>query len=326
MPDFADPEILLGREEESLFARDENDALVRREKETRDRFNEIVEIVIDGYAVKIPRAVPKTDSQGNRIRDADGEFIPRTTTIHDAAAQLVAEGIWTEDDLRTRIPVLCHQRHVAPVAVCRMCAVHISSMKRGKLTAARKLVPACQHRVETNMVVTTRAGMEGYNPATRAKAETKVIERAAGDVNDSVRLVAEFLLADHFREPIGTAKRYDDELSSVAASLNLAPDKVRESLRRDPNLPGRNEVHAISPKSRRIALPLARKPGVARVERGSGCKLPLLLQNRGSRSRSLHRLRPLRPGVFGGEAVQGDRPYGPRLRDAHQFRSGCDHG
>jgi Fe-S-cluster-containing hydrogenase component 2 len=257
MPDFADPDISLGREEESLFARDENDALVRREKETRDRFNEIVEIVIDGYPVKVPRAVPKTDAQGNRQRGTDGELIPRTTTIHDAAAQLVANGVWSEEDLRTRIPVLCHQRHVAPVAVCRMCSVHISSMKRGKLTAGRKLVPACQHRVETNMVVTTRAGLAGYNPATKDKADSKVIERAAADVNDSVRLLAEFLVADHCHEPIGSAKRYDDELTAVAASLKVAPDTVRPSLRRDPNLPGRNSNHDTSPKSRLIPLPLA---------------------------------------------------------------------
>mgnify|MGYP003338999225 CR=1 FL=1 len=53
-------------------------------------------------------------------------------------SELVAKGVWSEEDLRTRIPVLCHQRHVTPVAVCRMCSVHISSMKRGKLTPGAK--------------------------------------------------------------------------------------------------------------------------------------------------------------------------------------------
>ena len=63
MPDFANPDFELdtaGREEESLFARDENDVLIRREKETRDRFGQFVEIVIDGYVVKVPRAVGLT--------------------------------------------------------------------------------------------------------------------------------------------------------------------------------------------------------------------------------------------------------------------------
>lgn len=257
MPEFADPDISLGREEESLFARDENDVLIRREKETRDRFGQFVEIVIDGYTVTVPRAVPKTDSQGNNVRGADGKLIPRTTTIHDAAAKLVADGIWSEEELKSRIPVLCHQRHVAPVAVCRMCSVHVSTMKRGKLTAGRKLVPACQHRVETNMVVTTRAGMAGYNPGTKDKADTKVIDRAATDVNDSVRMLAEFLVADHCHVPIGTAKRYDDELTTVAATLDVTPENVRARLQRDPSLPSRNEPQELSPKSRRIALPLA---------------------------------------------------------------------
>src|SRR5262245_59033142 len=95
----------MGREEEALFARDENDVLVRRERETRERFKELVSVIIDGYSVAVPRAVPKTDAQGNALRDTDGELIPRTTTIHDAAAELVNLGLWTEDDLRDRIPV-----------------------------------------------------------------------------------------------------------------------------------------------------------------------------------------------------------------------------
>lgn len=258
MPDNAEPELLLGRgEEESLFARDDNDVLVRREKETRERFEQYVEVVIDGYAVKVPRAVPKTDAQGNKLRDADGELIPRTTTIHDAAAQLVLSGVWSEEELKTRIPVLCHQRHVTPVAVCRMCSVHISSMKRGKLTAGRKLVPACQHKVDTNMVVTTRAGLNGYNPATKDKADTKVVDRASKDVNESVKMLAEFLVADHCHPELTEVQRYDDELSTVARSLDVTPESVRERLKRDPALPSRNEPYPISPKSRRIPLPLA---------------------------------------------------------------------
>lgn len=257
MPDFAEAEISLGREEEALFARDENDVLIRREKETRERFELFVEIVIDGYAIKVPRAVPKTDAQGNKLRDAAGELIPRTTTIHDAAAALVAAGIWSEEELKTRIPLLCHQRHVSPVAVCRMCSVHISSMKRGKLTAGRKLVPACQHKVDTNMVVTTRAGMGGYNPATKDKADLKVIERAATDVNDSIKMLAEFLVADHCHPPLTDTQRYEDELTTVASSLSVTPETVRPRLRRAKTLPGRNEPYEISPKSRRIPLELA---------------------------------------------------------------------
>jgi Fe-S-cluster-containing hydrogenase component 2 len=256
MPDAADtiPDPLTsGREEEALFARDEDDVLIRREKETRERFQEMVTVVIDGYAVEVPRAVPRTDAQGNLLRDAAGELIPRTTTIHDAAVRLVDESVWTEEELRTRIPVLCHQRHMTPVGVCRMCSVHISSLKRGKLTPGRKLVPACQHRVEKDMVVTTRAGAAGYNPERKDRAELGAIDRFAGDVNVSVKLLAEFLLADHHQPQVG-AKRYEDELGAVASTLGVSA--VRRRLQRDPALPGRNARNDHAP-SQRSALPLA---------------------------------------------------------------------
>ena len=258
MPDFADPDLDLdavGHEEESLFARDENDVLVRREKETRDRFKDLVTVVVDGFPVEVPRAVPKTDSQGNLVRDADGQLIPRTTTIYDAAAELVAKGVWSDQELKTRIPVLCHQRHVTPVAVCRMCSVHISSMKKGKLTPGRKLVPACQHRVETNMVVTTRAGLTGYNPDNKPDDKTAdTVRRAATDVNESVKMLAEFLIADHLHEPLTETKRYENELSTVARSLDVID--VRDSLRRPADMPSKNAAQEAIRKSRRIELPL----------------------------------------------------------------------
>src|SRR5207253_1036538 len=181
---------------------------------------ELLTIVIDGYRIEIPKAIPKTDSLGNPLRATDGMLIPRDTTIHDAACELVARGVWTEDELKARIPVLCHQRHVAPIGVCRMCSVHVSSMKRGKLTPGRKLVPACQHRVETNMVVTTRAGATGYNPHTEEAVDLKAVERFAADVNASVRMLAEFLVADHLYPDAG-AKRFDNELAAVAATLGV---------------------------------------------------------------------------------------------------------
>ncbi len=255
-PTTVDDTLALGREEESLFARDDNDILIRREKETRERFKDIVTVVIDGYPVEVPRAVPRTDALGNPLRDADGGLIPRTTTIHDAAAELVARGLWTDEEFQTRIPTLCHQRHITPVGVCRMCSVHISSMKRGKITPGRKLVPACQHRVESNMVVTTRIAATGYNPDAIATADMNAVERFAGEVNDSVRLLAEFLIADHARSDFGTAKRHDDELRAVGVALGV--QKARERLRRDPEQPSRNLP--TTEKARRFSLPLASAP------------------------------------------------------------------
>lgn len=262
-------------EDESPFARDDDDALVRREKETRDRFRDLVTVVIDGYPVEIPRAVPATDAQGNPLRDADGGLVPRTSTIYDAAARLAngyetAAGDWVppawgDGELARRVPVLCHQPHLHPVGVCRVCSVHISSIKRGKLTPGRKLFPACQHRVEKDMVVTTRAGSGGYNPAAREKADLAAVDKFAGTVTACVGLLADFLLTDHRHPDPSPVKRYENELERVAAAVGATGHR--------PGLPGplasRNELHATTPasrsglglavesKARRIALPVA---------------------------------------------------------------------
>jgi len=84
--------------------------------------------------------VPKTDSQGNELRytsgENAGELIPRNTTLYDAAVRLVTgytdqgrfiPGVWSWDDLKERIPVLCHMQHLHPVGVCRMCSVYVST-------------------------------------------------------------------------------------------------------------------------------------------------------------------------------------------------------
>ena len=154
----ADPFFAAVREEESLFARGDDDALVRYVKPTLLQFEETVSLIIDGEAVTVPKAKPQTDALGNPRRGPDGNFIPRSTTIYDAALELVERKVFTPDELSERIPVLCHLKHLDPVAVCRMCSVHISSIKRGKFTPGRKLVPACQHRVEDKMAVLSRSG------------------------------------------------------------------------------------------------------------------------------------------------------------------------
>jgi Fe-S-cluster-containing hydrogenase component 2 len=263
-------EIELGFEDDSPFARDDNDVLVRREKETRERFDTRVTVTIDGYPIDVPRAVPKRDAQGNALRDADGQQIPRVTTIYDAATELVARGVWTEEELKSRIPTLCHLPHATPVAVCRMCSVQISSLKRGKLTVGRKLVPACQHRVEANMLVATRAGLEGYNPGQKAKlseSDQRILQARADTVNRAVTLLTELFVTDCRRDPLTAAKRYDDELSAVARSLGVITGaagaeevRVRPGLRRLRERPSRNAAEQAVPASRRVPLPLIPTP------------------------------------------------------------------
>src|SRR5262245_27024937 len=188
-----------GREEEAQFARDEDGVLLRKVAATRDQFREMVTIILDGIPVTLPKAVPVTDALGNEKNGPDGLPIPRASTIYDAAALLVQQGKWRPQDLNIRLPVLCHQRHMSPVAVCRVCSVHVSKRRKrdGKLAPQEKLAPACHHEVQPDMVVTGRFG--GYLPdpyAPKDGAGAKpwqeyyrqyVLEMKVKELNDAAR-------------------------------------------------------------------------------------------------------------------------------------------
>jgi CRP-like cAMP-binding protein/Fe-S-cluster-containing hydrogenase component 2 len=137
-------------EEDGLFSRDIDGQLVRMDKVTAADFEKQITIKIDGREVTVPKAVPLTDSQGKILRDAEGRPIPRATTIYDAATKAYAD-----DPDGNPIPVLCHQEHLEPVGVCRVCCVEIAKVKRGSMQRERKLLPACHHRVEETMEVQT---------------------------------------------------------------------------------------------------------------------------------------------------------------------------
>ncbi len=286
-------ELTRGRDEESVFARGENDELVRREKATRDQFARTVTVKIDGYAVTVPQAVPKTDARGNPLRAPDGGLVPRNSTIYDAAMKLARDGAWAESELPERIPLLCHQPHLHPVGVCRMCVVQIQQIKRGTARTERKLLPACQHMVAENMVVTTRAGWPGHEPGEKArlvgeacakaatdfeadfarrggdpeakpaalaaaltKAEARAgdgVEKFAANIRRSTGLLAELLLADHARPELSAVRRHEDELTAVAKVVGVSGPRPR--LARPADAPSRNA--APGERSRRLSLPIA---------------------------------------------------------------------
>ncbi|MFO0801828.1 MAG: cyclic nucleotide-binding domain-containing protein [Gemmataceae bacterium] len=278
--DFAEA---VGREEESSSARDDDDLLIRRERATRERFQESVSLTIDGYPVVIPKSVPKTDAQGNELRDAAGELIPRNTTLYDAAMKLVtgykgADGrfvppVWSWDDLKERIPVLCHMPHLHPVGVCRMCSVYVSTRieKGGKieLKGNRKLTPACWHETRDGLAINTRAGLPGLDAGARGRMsaeEFKLHEDAAKKagslVNKSVGLLAEMLLADHKPEvlewtangkPHAEGKRYENELEAVAGRLGVTG--VRDRLKKPDGAFSRNRMAVADPSDSDPRLP-----------------------------------------------------------------------
>src|SRR3954447_18418090 len=168
-------------DDEGLFSRDINGQLVRVDSPTEADYEKNVTLQIDGLPVTVPLAEPLTDPNGNIVLDLEGRTTPRYTTIYDAARKLYVEKIG--DEKKIPIPVLCHQPHMTPVAVCRLCIVQIYGQKRGRRAAERKLLPACQHQVKDGMEVFTMndPGPDG--------------ER----VRQTVKVVTELLAADHLK-------------------------------------------------------------------------------------------------------------------------------
>src|SRR3954466_16081874 len=76
-------------EEEGLFARDINGQLVRVVEASEQDYFRQGTVTIAAQPIRVPRAVPTTDAQGNIVYlDAAGRTRPRRTTIYDAALAL----------------------------------------------------------------------------------------------------------------------------------------------------------------------------------------------------------------------------------------------
>jgi ferredoxin len=229
----------LGWQEEGLFVRDLDGRLIRYDAPTREEFDKVVELTIDGHPIKVRKAVPATDELGNLRHDEDGRAIPRATTVYDAVSQLyeklgragVTEGHGATQpgttaparaendhdeafkrapgDSSNPIPILCHMKYMEPVAVCRLCVVQIARFRRrtGKTEVDDKLLPSCQHRVEEGMIVDTIA-----SPSTQA----------AGRIDRAVKTLLALLMADH---PTPCAKERqipgDCELEALAKRFGI---------------------------------------------------------------------------------------------------------
>ena len=194
-------------DDEGLFSRDIDGQLVRLDVPTEEDYERRVTVHVDGRAVEVPLAQPLKDAQGNIVQDIKGRTTPRYTTILDAVVKLNAERKPGEREIS--IPTLCHQPHMTPVAVCRLCMVQVYGRRNGQRSPERKLLPACQHQVKEGMEVFT---MDAPGPD--------------GDrVRRSVGIVAELLMADHLKPapppaPAAELAPYN-ELQQMADRLGL---------------------------------------------------------------------------------------------------------
>ena len=208
-----EPEGLFVRDDdEGLFSRDIDGQLVRLDSPTESDYRKTVTLQIDGQSVTVPLAEPLKDADGNIVQDIEGRTTPRYTTIYDAAAQLYVKDVG--DEAKIPIPTLCHQPHMTPVGVCRMCVVQIYGQKRGKRAAERKLLPACQHQV--------KEGMEVF---------TMNAEGADGErVRQTVKVLTELLAVDHLKpaEPPSLEKELApfNELGRMVARCHAEPSRI----------------------------------------------------------------------------------------------------
>jgi len=168
-------------DDEGIFSRDGQGNLIRLDDPSEEDYNKTITLQIDGQTVEVPLARPLTDANGNLVLDLQDRTTPRYTTIYDAAVALYVKE--PGDEAKIPIPVLCHQPHMKPVAVCRLCIVQIYGQKRGKRAAERKLLPACQHQVVE--------GMEVF---------TMMAEGPDGDrVRQAVKTLTELLASDYLK-------------------------------------------------------------------------------------------------------------------------------
>jgi Fe-S-cluster-containing hydrogenase component 2/CRP-like cAMP-binding protein len=200
-------------DDEGLFARNIDGRLVRVRRSTAEDFDADVQLSIDGQAVTVKKAVPLRDSQGVIQRDAEGNAIPRPTTIYDAATEAF---VHRAGDAHP-IPTLCHREHMSPVGVCRVCMVEaVEQTRRG---VRSKLVPACVQHVTDGMTIHTLNSQADPQAAQR-------VRRACG-------MLTEILIADHLplaRDPRETGSNPDrrswltsdgNELAALAQRLNI---------------------------------------------------------------------------------------------------------
>lgn len=225
-------------DDEGLFSRDINGQLVRVDAPTEGDYEKMVTVQIDGQSVTVPMAEPMKDANGNIVVDLNGVTTPRYTTIYDAATELFVKQ--PGDEVKIPIPILCHQPHMTPVAVCRVCVVQIYGQKRGARAAERKLLPACQHPVKEGMEVFSMRdpGPDG--------------ER----VRQAVKIVTELLTTDCLKPAPAPAPAKElapfNELAIMAERTGASVDRFKIDVLLDPAPPmppkmGRGTLDPSSP-------------------------------------------------------------------------------
>ncbi|MCA9212633.1 MAG: cyclic nucleotide-binding domain-containing protein [Planctomycetales bacterium] len=201
-------------DDEGIFSRDDDGALIRLDKARLEDLEKRVTITIDGTPVDMPLALPTKDSYGRELRTSDGQRIPRHTTIIDAAVRAFEK---MPGD-RHPIPTLCHKEHLPPIGVCRVCTVAAQTRPDSDRV---ELVPACVQRITPNMVVHTIDSDD---------------KKVAAKVQSACKVLVELLMADHL--PESQLQAPANELAALAKRLEIKESRfAKRTVDRNPVLP-----------------------------------------------------------------------------------------
>ena len=167
------------------------DQLVTLGRKKHDLLHERpIELTIDGHKKEFPRIKSACDASGN-------EIAARWHTVFDAVQDLYGHD--------NPIPFLCHQDHMTPAGVCRVCLVNI---KTGR---GAKLGPACRRRIEPGMVIETiRSNPDAILP--------------------TVKMVVELLLSDYHPargDNLQIGEKGENELLRIADMLGISRSTCR---------------------------------------------------------------------------------------------------
>jgi Fe-S-cluster-containing hydrogenase component 2/CRP-like cAMP-binding protein len=231
-------------DEEAFYARGVDGHLIRVDDATLRDMTESLDLWVDGEKVSIWKAVPSRDDQGRVRRDRDGEMVPRLATLYDAVARRyqplkdfgpsgqqaatpsstgdgsplevgVAGGMPDSDRTGTGpipVPTLCHQEHLTPVAVCRVCLVLVSR----KGIAEGRLVPSCKTPVQASLEVHTSASREQVTFSGRPEPV-----EAGKFVTRAVRPIVELIALDHLHDREDESLPYENQLLRATRFLDV---------------------------------------------------------------------------------------------------------
>jgi CRP-like cAMP-binding protein/NAD-dependent dihydropyrimidine dehydrogenase PreA subunit len=209
MPFFPDFAWGPREEAEGPFSRDIDGQLIRVDKATEKDLKTQMTLRVNGESVEVNAAKPLQSAQGDPVQENKLTKL-RHTTILDAVLELNAR-LRREGKEEAFVPTLCHQPHMTPVAVCRMCLVLVNGPRP-------RLHPACLYHAKDGMEVFTRNAPDRF--------KSKDGESYGLNVKKAVDVIADLLMSDHLDqlEPKDKLAQFN-ELLKFSRSCGLDPSR-----------------------------------------------------------------------------------------------------